>query len=387
MYDYRHVLDALKFAIVVVDSSYLITFANDTARNCSRRSKEFLVGESLFLSFPGLPFCGANLDVTFKSGQSQIYKHSPINMLGHIRLYDIDISPARDSQNSLLVITIEDVTDVLKDEGMMIHAEKMHSLGGLAVGIAHELNNPLSAIVQSVQVLESRLYGNNKQNTRTAQELGVSLSALQNYLNSREIISLIKFIQGSAVRASKIITSMLEFCRNNHTDMTRSSLSEILDNALGVCRSECCSRGQRHFSSVNIIHDYDGKIPLIFCSVNMLQQVFVNIIQNALQAIFSSNTQIKIPQIVLRTCLDGNFARIEIEDNGPGMEEYISKHVFEPFFTTKKPGQGTGLGLSVSYFIVTSVHEGTIDVKSVPGVGTVFIVKIPLNQHPKRDNL
>jgi polar amino acid transport system substrate-binding protein len=105
-----------------------------------------------------------------------------------------------------------------------------------------------------------------------------------------------------------------------------------------------------------------------------LQQVFMNLLANAAQAMVNTSA----PAIVLRTAFEGCCARIEIEDNGPGMPEEVRKHIFEPFFTTKPVGEGTGLGLSVSFFIIVSHHHGTIEVESSPGQGARFIIRLPL---------
>lgn len=120
-----------------------------------------------------------------------------------------------------------------------------------------------------------------------------------------------------------------------------------------------------------------GKFP---CTETEIEQVFLNILRNAAQAMAEAVPPIENPHVAIRALRLAKRARIEIEDNGPGMEPEISRRIFEPFFTTKPPGQGTGLGLSVSYFIVTKGHGGTMEVESVPGRGTRFIIELPLEK-------
>ena len=116
--------------------------------------------------------------------------------------------------------------------------------------------------------------------------------------------------------------------------------------------------------------------------LHQLIQVFLNLVKNAAQAMAMEDTALP-HRIILRTRREGDYARIEVEDNGPGMDEATHRRVFEPFFTTKAVGAGTGLGLSVSYFIVTEQHKGTIDVRSTPGQGTCFVVRLPIEGKPR----
>jgi signal transduction histidine kinase len=132
------------------------------------------------------------------------------------------------------------------------------------------------------------------------------------------------------------------------------------------------------FQRFNIIREYDPFLPKIPCAQNQIQQVILNLLTNAAQAISEQNGQEEEPKIILRTIRDNDMARVEIEDNGPGMLESIRKRVFEPFFTTKAVGVGTGLGLSVSYFIITEHHNGTMSVESEPGKGAKFTICLPL---------
>ncbi len=111
-----------------------------------------------------------------------------------------------------------------------------------------------------------------------------------------------------------------------------------------------------------------------------ISQVVLNLLKNAAQAMGGRRGRDEAPRIILRTRRDGDMARIEVEDNGPGMDETIRERIFEPFFTTKGPGAGTGLGLSVSYFIITENHGGELTVESLPGHGTTFIIRLPLER-------
>jgi signal transduction histidine kinase len=116
----------------------------------------------------------------------------------------------------------------------------------------------------------------------------------------------------------------------------------------------------------------------VICQAGKMQQVFFNILRNGAEAMRETQDGGRVPKLVLRVFPEGRMVRVEIEDNGPGMDEAIRKRIFEPFFTTKPPGSGTGLGLSVSYFIVTQDHKGSLAVVSQPGEGSRFIIELPV---------
>ncbi|MCX5880754.1 MAG: ATP-binding protein, partial [Deltaproteobacteria bacterium] len=133
------------------------------------------------------------------------------------------------------------------------------------------------------------------------------------------------------------------------------------------------------FRSIDIVREYTHDLPLVFCTPSEIEQVILNLLRNAAQAMTGLEPAKKPPRITLRLFREGNTACIEVIDNGPGMDERTRKRVFEPFFTTKDVGIGTGLGLSVSYFIVTSNHGGTLSVVSSPEDGTRFIIQLPID--------
>ncbi|MBW1813981.1 MAG: hypothetical protein JRJ39_10030 [Deltaproteobacteria bacterium] len=139
-----------------------------------------------------------------------------------------------------------------------------------------------------------------------------------------------------------------------------------------------------NFREIEIIRKYNNEIPLIPCEPGKIQQVFINILRNGAEAMkdTSGEGNGSKPRIILRITPehDAGMIRIEIKDNGPGIDQNICKHIFEPFFTTKPAGKGTGLGLSVSYFIITENHNGDMSVESAPGEGTKFIIRLPLER-------
>jgi signal transduction histidine kinase len=154
-------------------------------------------------------------------------------------------------------------------------------------------------------------------------------------------------------------------------------LHELLDTAIRLAGSDYDLKKNYDFKQIEIKRHYDLTLSLVKCDKTEIEQVVLNLIKNAAQAM--SSAAIPAPAITLRTHCEHNYACIEVSDNGPGMDAKTSKRVFEPFFTTKEVGIGTGLGLSVSYFIITEQHKGTLSVTSKPGEGTCFVICLPLS--------
>jgi len=279
------------------------------------------------------------------------------------------------------VIRIDDITNRVRMEQMMVQTEKMMSVGGLAAGMAHEINNPLSGVLQSSQNLQRRLSADLAINRRTAAALGVDLQLVYRYLEERGILEFVESIQQSASRASRIVADMLAFSRSTSTEFQPERIDEILDTVLRLAASDYDLKKKYDFKQVEIVREFDPELEWVVCDHTEIEQVFLNLVKNAAQAMGHSNSP-PPHRITLRTRKDDDYAQIEVEDNGPGMDEQTRRRVFEPFFTTKAVGIGTGLGLSVSYFIVTDQHNGTMDVSSKPGEGSCFTVRLPLQGKP-----
>jgi len=272
-----------------------------------------------------------------------------------------------------------DITEHKQMRELMIQTEKMMCVGGLAAGMAHEINNPLGGIMQCIQVIQRRVEGDTRTNRAAAAKAGCSLESIHKFLDSREIVPLLQYVRESGARAAKIVTNMLEFSRKSDSDKTPVNMGELLDTTIELCASDYDLKKKYDFRKIQIQRDYDPDLPHVVCTASQIEQVLMNILRNAAQAMPRQADNTAIPTVVLRTRHTGEAIRIEVEDNGPGMTETVRKRIFDPFFTTKPVGEGTGLGLSVSYFIITENHKGTIEVESAPGKGSKFIIHLPLN--------
>jgi signal transduction histidine kinase len=291
---------------------------------------------------------------------------------------DVMIYPLLTSGVEGAVVRVDDATERVRMEEMMIQTEKMMSVGGLAAGMAHEINNPLGIIMQSVQNVLRRISPDMRKNAEAAAHTGVDLAAIQRYFAERGILEFLADITSAGKRAATIVTNMLNFSRRTESNTAPVDLGELLKKAVELAASDYDLKKKYDFKHIEIDYDLDPELPPVPCVETKIEQVLLNLFKNAAQAIGQQGVGVRSPRIICRTRREGDVARIEIEDNGPGMDESVRRRVFEPFFTTKEVGTGTGLGLSVSYFIITDNHKGTMDVESTPGVGAKFIIRLPL---------
>jgi PAS domain S-box-containing protein len=277
-------------------------------------------------------------------------------------------------QAAVAVVRIDDIRQRLQLEEMMVHSEKMLTVGGMAAGMAHEINNPLAAILQNLQNIKRRLGSGLKANHEAATKLNLDLRAVEEYLEEREVFKLMEHMREAGERAAAIIATMLNFSRRNHEHKEKTPVSQLVNNALTVARNDL---GLHHIdiSTASLEH-----LPDVSCIPGEIEQVLVNLIKNAQQSLAQpataeANWQ---PTIRLNAWREGDFLCISVEDNGSGVDADQIGRIFEPFFTTKEVGTGTGLGLSVSYFIVTTHHQGDMYYRPADPHGACFVIKLPL---------
>ncbi|GFE60577.1 PAS domain S-box protein [Geobacter sp. AOG2] len=288
-------------------------------------------------------------------------------------------TPLRDAKGEVSgVISIaQDITEWKLAQEMMIQNEKMTMIGCLAAGLAHEINNPVGIVVQAIQIMERRLSPELVVNTRVAEEVGVDLGMVRNYLERREIFNFITSMKEAGKRATKIIKNMLQFAHKSDSWNQLSNLPDVIEQAIEMSESDYDLRRKYDIRNVKIIRNYENNLPRILINITEIEQVLINLIKNSAQAMCEDDA-VEDPTIRISVSRDGETLVIKLADNGPGMTNDVKKRIFEPFYTTKEVGVGTGLGLAVSYMLITNNHRGSIEVESSPGEGTCFTIKLPL---------
>ncbi|MBD2608786.1 GAF domain-containing protein [Scytonema hofmannii FACHB-248] len=267
----------------------------------------------------------------------------------------------------------------------LIQSEKMSSLGHLVAGIAHEINNPVNFIYGNLShvntyvsdllnllTLYQKHYPNpNDEIQREAKtiDVGFLVEDLSNILSSMEI---------GTERIQEIVLSLRNFSRLGESEKKLVNLHEGIENTMLILRHRLQATAEH--PEIQIIKQY-GDIPQVECYASQLNQVFMNILSNAIDAVEESVVKTQNPKPKIRIITEisrPNYVVVKIADNGAGIPEKIQAHVFDPFFTSKPVGKGIGLGLSISYQIVVDKHGGTLKYKTKPNNGTEFWIEIPV---------
>ena len=381
-----NIVNSMPSVLVGVDEEGRVTQWNREAEKASGVSENEAQGHTLSEVFP-------QLAAEMQKVRQAIRDREPIRDAkvasktdAGTRYTDVTVYPLVTNGVEGAVIRVDDVTERVRIEEMMIQSEKMLSVGGLAAGMAHEVNNPLAGILQNVQVLRNRISGALPRNARTAEACGTTMEAIEAYAKERGLLLMIQDIVDSAQRAARIVENMLSFSRRSESRFVPHDLADLLDRTVDLASNDYDLKKKYDFRAVKIVREYDSGVPKVRCEATQIRQVLFNLLKNGAEAMAGwtadnagMNDRGMEARLVLRLALDGDMVRIEVEDNGPGMNEAIRRRVFEPFFTTKDAGTGTGLGLSVAYFIITENHRGTMAVESSVGHGSKFVVRIPVS--------
>ncbi|PMB18610.1 sensor histidine kinase [Fischerella thermalis] len=283
---------------------------------------------------------------------------------------------------------VSDRTATLKKaQVQLVQQEKLSTLGELIAGVAHEINNPISFIASNLPPLEEYIAGVSEILQLYQQEypnptarITTAIEKLDLDFVLQDMFKILESLKIGSERIEKISTSLRNFSRSDSDFKMPADLHEGLDSTLMILQHRL--KGNSDRPSIEVIRNY-GELPEINCYIGQMNQVFMNILANAIDALDEAIAQEKIsnsiPQIQITTEVDTEqWAVISIADNGMGIPEPIQQRLFEPLFTTKPVGKGTGLGLSIAHQIVVEKHNGELLVNSQLGKGTEFIIKIPI---------
>jgi two-component system, NtrC family, sensor kinase len=276
--------------------------------------------------------------------------------------------------------------ELQESQTQLIQTEKLSSLGQLVAGVAHEINNPINFIQGNVihidrysQDLLNVIHAYQTHYPNPPQALQDILEDLDLEFLQEDLVKLTSSMKMGTDRIQQIVLSLRNFSRLDESESQAVDLHEGIDSTLLILQHRLNIRSER--PKIEIVKAYDN-LPLIECYPSPINQVFMNLLANAIDALDDNTSQNTSPDTIWISThqIDQDWVRIVIADNGAGIPEGVRSQMFDPFFTTKSIGKGTGLGLSISYKIVTKHHGGRITCDSIVGEGTKFVIEIPMLQ-------
>lgn len=371
-----NVIDSMPSALIGIDAKGRITRWNHEAELLSGLPQQEATGRPLDSVLP--EFADQLVKVLQAISQRQSQPAEQVSfMKDGVHLYkEMTVYPLVANGIEGAVLRIDDVTERVQIEEMMIQTEKMMSVGGLAAGMAHEINNPLGIMIQAVQNIERRVSPTLEASLKAAEECQTTVHA---YLKKRMVLTLIEDIREAGARAAAIVANMLQFSRRSESAKQAVDIPTLIEQTIALAANDYDLKKRFDFRHITITRDYPTELPMIRVIPTEIEQVILNLLKNSAQAIAAQHAPKSSPAITIRIRYNDKYMSVSIEDNGPGIPKDIRKRIFEPFFTTKAVGSGTGLGLSVSYMIITNNHKGSLEVQSLPPQGTRFIFSLPFS--------
>lgn len=284
----------------------------------------------------------------------------------------------------------ETLETLLKTQSQLVQTEKMSSLGQLVAGVAHEINNPVNFIHANVTYLDEYVIALVALLKMYEQEYPQTSPGIQDMIQeidleflAEDLPKMLASMKVGTTRISDIVQSLRTFSRMDEAELKPVNVHAGIDSTLMILEHRLKARPE--CPEIHLVKHY-GDLPLVECYAGQLNQVFMNILANAIDALEEYNCDRSyqqmsenLSQITISTDINTqNQVKIVIADNGSGMPESVKQHIFDPFYTTKPVGKGTGLGLSISYQIITVKHGGTLECYSTSGQGTQFVIQIPV---------
>ncbi|SRR5579883_2582901 len=355
-YRYRTFMNSSSYSILLHDEQGFILDANKQSEILFNISKEELIGRN-FLDFI-LPIERQNFENQLKKimqERNSFYGEFHINNNNNIRDIEVTLKVVEINNQNLFLEIINDVTERNTLRKKTLLSDKLATLGTISAGIVHEINNPLTWVSSNLYLLKEYVQSLNTKDRKSLHEQLVKMETIIN-----------ESING-ANQIAEIVKNLRGFARVDESDKVPTDIHETMEASIKIAHSIFKNRA-------TINKNFDNQIPRLLVNQGKLQQVFLNLIINAAQAIPEGNPTSN--QIILKTHLEADKICIDITDTGTGIPSEILSKIFDPFFTSKPHGVGTGLGLSICQEIITSLR-GKIQVKSKPGK-TTFSIQLPL---------
>jgi two-component system NtrC family sensor kinase len=343
----RALFDSIPASIYIIDRKYTLMAINMHRATRANDAPNLLVGRQCYEALHQRDDVCSDCRVieTLFGGQNTSHTRRHWRLEDEAEEWEVSTYPICDDSSQIVqaIVFEQDVTEKRRLEATLAQSEKLAAVGQLAAGLAHEINNPLTAIIANAQLLQRELPGDD---------------------DKQELVDL---ITRAGARATQVVRNLLDLARKENYDFAPIDLNETLNRSLKLLQHELVAR------SVNLDFEPAEDLPRVLASQDHLQGVWINLLSNAIDALENGTRDLRIS-----TRQQGGEVRVIISDTGKGIPPERLSRIFEPFYTTKGPGRGTGLGLSVCHRVIKQ-HGGRILVDSQLGVGTQFTVILPVS--------
>ena len=342
----RALFDSFPDGLYIIDRDYRLTAVNMQRARRTGKHPTALVGQLCYRALYNResPCTECRIWGTMHYGENTKQNRRGKSPDGEIQEWELHSYPIRDAREAVVqaILLEQDITDKRRLELTLAQSEKLAAVGQWAASLAHEINNPLTAIIANAQLLEREIPQED---------------------DRRELVDLISL---ASERANQVVRNLLDLARKDEYLFGATNINETIERALSFLQHEIVAR------STSLVFEPDASLPPIQASPDHLQGVWLNLLTNALDSVPDREGE-----ILVRTSIEGDEVCVLITDNGGGIPTESLTRIFEPFYTTKAPGRGTGLGLPVCQRIIEQ-HGGRISVESQPGAGTRFTVLLPV---------
>ena len=379
----QNITDSMPSALITLDTHGHVLTWNPAAESLTHCTGEALHGCVLWEKCPELSRYHPLVAEVLRTQQVAHRHREMVRTAEDTFYYDVHVFPLLAETIAGVVLHIDDATQRVHIEETMLQATKMASIGGLAAGMAHEINNPLGAMMQSAQLLQMALNTQNPRSRARMEAAGINPARLDDYLHERKLMDYAQGIRDMGERAAKIVSDLLSFSRKGTSNPAPRDMNALVRQTLDLAATDYDLKKQYDFRDIEIVYDLTPDLPPVTCDGQQIQQVVLNLVRNAAQAMADKSAGGPPgyhARLTIRTLwVDPRHARVEIEDNGPGIPEAVQQRLFEPFFTTKDVGEGTGLGLWLCWSIIVERHGGRIWTEAAQEEGTRFVFELPFN--------
>lgn len=370
----NNIMNSMPMVLIGFNQDLKVTHWNIRAKEYSGIEMDDAIGENIMKLIPHIKLEKKLIEESITNNViKRKHKKSRITSKGTI-FENITIFPISDSNTRGAVLLIDDITDQVELQGMVIQSERMFSIGEMASGVAHEITNPLAGIIQNGQSLLSRLTSDLPGNVKAAEKYDLNLNSLKLYLEDRKIIQMIESIRTSGVKASHIIKNLSNFSKKDVGNLTYNSVEPLINQSLGLAANDYSLESGYDFKDIKIVKNIPDKIPMILCEPSKIIQVFLNLYRFAIKNIGKSH---KSPEINITVVPENHMVSINIRDNGEPLTNNEIDALMQPYFKGKPTVREEWYSLSLAHFIINDVHNGNFQIKSDEDNGNVVKVSIP----------